>query len=30
MFRYLLDSVVFLLGLAVVCWIGIGDLGSNP
>ncbi len=30
MFRHLLDSVVFLLGLAVVCWIGIGYLGSNP
>ena len=29
MFRHLLDSVVFLLGLAVVCWIGIGYLGSN-
>ena len=30
MFRHLLESVVFLLGLAVVCWIGIGYLGSNP
>ena len=29
MFRHLLDSVVFILGLAVVCWIGAGYLGSN-
>jgi hypothetical protein len=29
MFRHLLESVVFILGLAVVCWIGIGYVGSN-
>jgi len=30
MTRYLVHSVVFLAGLAVVCWIGAGYLGSNP
>ncbi|MEG3791540.1 DUF802 domain-containing protein [Lysobacter sp. CCNWLW3] len=30
MFRHTLDLVVFLLGLAAVCWIGAGYLGSNP
>ncbi len=30
MFRHLLDAAVFILGLAVVCWIGTGYLGSNP
>lgn len=30
MFRYLLDLVVFSLGLLAVCWIGAGYLGSNP
>ena len=30
MFRHLLDAAVFILGLAVVCWIGAGYLGSNP
>ncbi len=29
MFRHLLDAVVFMLGLAVVCWIGAGYIGSN-
>ncbi|KAF1006636.1 MAG: hypothetical protein GAK28_02310 [Luteibacter sp.] len=30
MFRNLLYPVVFLAGLAVVCWIGVGYVGSNP
>ena len=30
MFRNLIPSVVFLAGLAVVCWIGVGYVGSNP
>lgn len=30
MFKRLLVSLVFLLGLAVVAWVGIGYLGSNP
>lgn len=30
MFRHLLDAAVFVLGLAVVCWIGAGYVGSNP
>ncbi|GAB1575756.1 DUF802 domain-containing protein [Bordetella petrii] len=30
MTRHLVHSVVFLAGLAVVCWIGAGYLGSNP
>ena len=29
MSRHLLDAVVFILGLAVVCWIGAGYVGSN-
>ena len=29
MSRYL-NLVVFLVGLAAVCWIGAGDIGSNP
>ena len=29
MFRQLLDSVAFLLGLAAVCFIGAGYVGSN-
>ncbi|UYK81716.1 DUF802 domain-containing protein [Xanthomonas sacchari] len=28
--KTLLHSVLFLAGLAVVCWIGVGYLGSNP
>ncbi|TDN62543.1 DUF802 domain-containing protein [Paraburkholderia sp. BL10I2N1] len=30
MSRYRIDLVVFLAGLAAVCWIGAGYLGSNP
>ncbi len=30
MFKNLFNSVVFLAGLAAVCWIGVGYLGSNP
>lgn len=30
MFKNLLDSIVFLAGLAVVCWIGAGYVDSNP
>ena len=30
MFRNLLNLAVFLLGLAAVCWIGAGYMGSNP
>lgn len=30
MSRYRLDLVVFLAGLAVLCWIGVGYAGSNP
>ena len=30
MFRNLLNLVVFLVGLAAVCWIGAGYVGSNP
>ncbi|WP_429314827.1 DUF802 domain-containing protein [Paraburkholderia sp. GAS448] len=30
MSRYRFDLVVFLVGLAAVCWIGAGYLGSNP
>ena len=30
MFRYLLYLCVFLAGLAVVGWIGVGCVGSNP
>ena len=30
MSRYRIDLVVFLVGLAAVCWIGAGYLGSNP
>jgi hypothetical protein len=30
MSRYLVNFVVFLLGLAAVCWIGAGYVGSNP
>jgi hypothetical protein len=30
MFRNLLNLGVFLVGLAAVCWIGIGYIGSNP
>ncbi|MGG1948895.1 DUF802 domain-containing protein [Trinickia sp. NRRL B-1857] len=30
MSRYRLDLVVFLAGLAAVCWIGAGYAGSNP
>ena len=28
--RHLLETVVFLLGLLAVCWVGAGYLGSNP
>lgn len=30
MFKTLFHSTVFLAGLAAVCWIGVGYLGSNP
>ncbi|WP_176057578.1 DUF802 domain-containing protein [Paraburkholderia sp. BCC1876] len=30
MSRYRIDLVVFLAGLAAVCWIAVGYLGSNP
>jgi Domain of unknown function (DUF802) len=30
MFRNLLNLAVFLVGLAAVCWIGVGYIGSNP
>lgn len=30
MFKRLLDLLVFLAGLAVVCWIGVGYVGANP
>jgi hypothetical protein len=30
MSRYLINFVVFLAGLAAVCWIGAGYVGSNP
>ena len=30
MFRNLLNLAVFLIGLAAVCWIGAGYVGSNP
>ena len=30
MSRYRIDLVVFLAGLAAVCWIAAGYLGSNP
>jgi len=30
MFRNLLNLAVFLVGLAAVCWIGAGYVGSNP
>ncbi|WP_341316762.1 DUF802 domain-containing protein [Paraburkholderia sp. IMGN_8] len=30
MSRYLLNLVVFVVGLAAVCWIGAGYVGSNP
>jgi hypothetical protein len=30
MFKNLFNSLVFLAGLAAVCWIGVGYLGSNP
>ena len=30
MFRKLLNLAVFLVGLAAVCWIGAGYMGSNP
>jgi hypothetical protein len=30
MSKYLINFVVFLAGLAAVCWIGVGYLGSNP
>ncbi len=30
MFRHFLEVVVFLVGLAVVCWIGMGYVASNP
>jgi hypothetical protein len=30
MSRYLINLVVFFVGLAVVCWIGAGYVGSNP
>ena len=30
MFKSLLDVLVFLAGLAVVCWIGVGYVDSNP
>ena len=30
MFRNLLNLAVFLIGLAAVCWIGMGYVGSNP
>ncbi|MDL5367946.1 DUF802 domain-containing protein [Xanthomonas sp. NCPPB 2654] len=30
MFKTIFHSIVFLAGLAAVCWIGVGYLGSNP
>jgi len=30
MFKNFFNSVVFLAGLAAVCWIGVGYLGTNP
>ncbi len=30
MFKNFFNSVVFLAGLAAVCWIGVGYLGNNP
>ncbi|MCC4597963.1 DUF802 domain-containing protein [Xanthomonas campestris pv. phormiicola] len=30
MFKNFFNSAVFLTGLAAVCWIGVGYLGSNP
>ncbi|WP_369936670.1 DUF802 domain-containing protein [Xanthomonas tesorieronis] len=30
MFKNFFNSIVFLAGLAAVCWIGVGYLGNNP
>jgi hypothetical protein len=30
MFRHLVQFAVFLVGLAAICWIGAGYIGSNP
>lgn len=30
MFRNLLNLAVFVVGLAAICWVGVGYIGSNP